>query len=117
MRGSMKKGNVLDAVKIVFQADAAAGAYSLLKFLLALVPTLQTLAVAAFIDQVTAAGTAGARNDSGLLFLIFVLVALVAFSWISKSIAGLLEQHMEMRLRTSFKPFLVEKILCYLRNA
>lgn len=111
MRGSMKKGSILDAVKIIFQADAAAaGAYSLLKLLLALVPTLQTLAVAAFIDQVTAAGTAGIRNDSGLLFLIFVLVALVAFSWISKSIAGLLEQHMEMRLRTSFKPSLVEKI-------
>ena len=88
----MRKGNVLDAVKIVFQVDsAAAGVYSLLKLLLALVPALQTLAVAAFIDQVTAAGTAGARNDGGLLFLIFVLVALVAFSWISKSIAGLLE--------------------------
>lgn len=107
----MRKGNVLDAVKIVFQADAAAaGVYSLLKLLLALVPTLQTLAVAAFIDQVTAAGTAGARNDGGLLFLIFVLVALVAFSWISKSIAGLLEQHMEMQLRAAFKPRLVEKI-------
>ena len=106
----MKKGSILDAVKIIFQADAAAaGAYSLLKLLLALVPTLQTLAVATFIDQVTAAGTAGIRNDSGLLFLIFVLVALVAFSWISKSIAGLLEQHMEMRLRTSFKPSLVER--------
>ena len=52
----MRKGNVLDAVKIVFQADAAAaGVYSLLKLLLALVPALQTLAVAAFIDQVTAA--------------------------------------------------------------
>lgn len=107
----MRKGNVLDAVKIVFQVDsAAAGVYSLLKLLLALVPALQTLAVAAFIDQVTAAGTAGARNDGGLLFLIFVLVALVAFSWISKSIAGLLEQHMEMQLRAAFKPRLVEKI-------
>lgn len=107
----MRKGNVLDAVKIVFQVDsAAAGVYFLLKLLLALVPTLQTLAVAAFIDQVTAVGTAGARNDGGLLFLIFVLVALVAFSWISKSIAGLLEQHMEMQLRAAFKPRLVEKI-------
>ena len=107
----MRKGNVLDAVKIVFQVDsAAAGVYFLLKLLLALVPALQTLAVAAFIDQVTAAGTAGARNDGGLLFLIFVLVTLVAFSWISKSIAGLLEQHMEMQLRAVFKPRLVEKI-------
>lgn len=107
----MRKGNVLDAVKIVFQVDsAAAGVYFLLRLLLALVPTLQTLAVAAFIDQVTVMGTAGIRNDSGLLFLIFVLVALVAFSWISKSITGLLEQHMEMRLRASFKPALVKKI-------
>ncbi len=107
----MKKVYVLDAVKIVFQADAAAaGVYFLLRLLLALVPTLQTLAVAAFIDQVTVMGTAGIRNDSGLLFLIFVLVALVAFSWISKSITGLLEQHMEMRLRASFKPALVKKI-------
>lgn len=107
----MKKVYVLDAVKIVFQADAAAaGVYFLLRLLLALVPTLQTLAVAAFIDQVTVMGTAGIRNDSGLLFLIFVLVAMVAFSWISKSITGLLEQHMEMRLRASFKPALVKKI-------
>ncbi len=106
----MKKVYVLDAVKIVFQADAAAaGFFLLLRFLQALVPTLQTLSVAGFIDQVTAAGRSGVHNR-GLLFFILILVALVAFNWLSKSITGLLEQHMEMRLRTTFKSQLVEKI-------
>ena len=69
----MKKVYVLDAVKIVFQADAAAaGFFLLLRFLQALVPTLQTLSVAGFIDQVTAAGRSGVHNR-GLLFFSFLL--------------------------------------------
>lgn len=106
----MKKVYVLDAVKFVFQADAAAaGLFLLLRLLQALIPVIQTLGVAAFIDQVTVAGEVGVHNDI-LLLLVLLLVALVAFSWISKSITGLLEQHMEMRLRASFKPQLLEKI-------
>ena len=106
----MKKIHALDAVKIVFQADvAAAGLFFLLRLLQALVPTMQTLAVAAFVDRVTAAGAMG-MQEKEILFLVLLLVALVAFSWISKSMTDLLEQHMELRLRAVFKPRVVEKI-------
>lgn len=106
----MKKIHALDAVKIVFQADAAAaGLFFLLRLLQALVPTMQTLAVAAFVDRVTAAGAMG-MQEKEILFLILLLVALAAFSWISKSMTDLLEQHMELRLRAVFKPRVVEKI-------
>ena len=106
----MKKIFLFDGVKIIFRADAvAAGLFFLLRLLQALVPTLQTLAVAAFIDRVTMRGTAQAA-DVRVMLLILLLVSLVAFSWLSKSLTGLLEQHMEMRLRASFKPGLVEKI-------
>ena len=124
----MKKVYILDAVKIIFQTDpAAAGLFFILRLLQALTPILQTLAVAAFVDRVseaagilgtdTAAGrmrTGGMRAagipDTGILFLILLLVALAAFGWISKSAAALLGQHMEMRLRAGFKPQLMEKI-------
>ena len=87
----MKKIHALDAVKIVFQADvAAAGLFFLLRLLQALVPTMQTLAVAAFVDRVTAAGAMG-MQEKEILFLVLLLVALVAFSWISKSMTDLLE--------------------------
>ena len=124
----MKKVYILDAVKIIFQADpAAAGLFFIMRLLQALTPILQTLAVAAFVDRVseaagilgtdTAAGrmrTGGMRAagipDTGILLLILLLVALAAFGWISKSAAALLGQHMEMRLRAGFKPRLMEKI-------
>lgn len=106
----IKKIHVLDAVKIVFKMDfAAAGLLFILKLLQALVPSLQTLVIADFVDRVSASGMAGVQDKKILLLIIF-LVALVAYSWISKSLAELLEQHIEMRLRAEFKPRLVEKI-------
>lgn len=106
----MKKIQVMDAVKIVFRVDfVAAGLLFVLKLLQALVPSLQTLVIADFVDQVTELSAAGVQNKK-VFFLLFFLVVLVAYSWISKSLAELLEQHIEMRLRAEFKPQLVEKI-------
>lgn len=106
----MKKMHVLDAVKIIFRVDlAAAGLLFALRLLQALVPSLQTLIVADFIDQVILSANRNAW-DGSLMLLISLLVALIAYRWISKSLTELLEQHMEMRLRAGFKPRLLEKI-------
>lgn len=106
----MRKIHVMDAVKIVFRIDfAAAGLFFILNLFMAVVPSLQTLVIADFVDQVMALGSADTQNRKVLL-LIFFLVALVAYSWISKSLTELVGQHIEMRLRAVFKPFLVEKI-------
>lgn len=106
----MKKMHVLDAVKIIFRVDlVAAGLLFALRLLQALVPSLQTLIVADFIDQVILSANRNAW-DGSLMLLISLLVALIAYRWISKSLTELLEQHMEMRLRAGFKPRLLEKI-------
>ena len=106
----MRKIHVMDAVKIVFRIDfAAAGLFFILNLFMAVVPSLQTLVIADFVDQVMALGSADTQNRKVLL-LIFFLVALVAYSWISKSLTELVGQHIEMRLRAIFKPWLVEKI-------
>lgn len=106
----MKKIYILGAVKTVFQVDfAAAGFFLILNLLMALVPSLQTLVIADFVDQVTVLGSAGIY-DNKILFLVFLLVVLVAYSWIAKSLMELLGQHIEMRLRAVFKPRLAEKI-------
>ncbi len=108
----MKKLYVLNAVKIVFKVDsAAASLFFVLRFLQALVPGLQTVLIAAFVDQVTLTKTMGIQNKK-ILLLLFFLVALVAYRWSSKSLTELLEQHMEIRLRAELKPQLVEKISC-----
>ena len=52
--------------------SASPTGFLLLRFLQALVPTLQTLSVAGFIDQVTAAGMSGVHNR-GLLFFILII--------------------------------------------
>lgn len=85
------------------------GLFFILNLFMAVVPSLQTLVIADFVDQVMALGSADTQNRKVLL-LIFFLVALVAYSWISKSLTELVGQHIEMRLRAIFKPWLVEKI-------
>ena len=106
----MKKIYVMDAVKIVFKVDFIdAGLFFVLGLLMALVPSLQTLVIANFVDQVTLLGSVGIY-DKKILLLIFILVALVAYSWISKSLIELMGQRLEMQLRSTFKPQLVEKI-------
>ena len=87
----MKKMHVLDAVKIIFRVDlAAAGLLFALRLLQALVPSLQTLIVADFIDQVILSANRNAW-DGSLMLLISLLVALIAYRWISKSLTELLE--------------------------
>lgn len=106
----MKKIYALDAVKIVFRVDFwAAGLFFILRLLQSVVPSLQTLVVAKFVDQVTLVSATGVQ-DKKILLLIFLLVVLIAYNWVSKGLTELLEQHIEMRLRADFKPRMAEKI-------
>ena len=110
-----KKIYVFDSVKTAVKTDpAAAVLLFVLRFILAVIPTLQTLVTAAFVDEVTGwsagEGHVGTEYERSVLLLVILLVSFVAYSWISKSLTVLLEQHLEMRLRARMKPRLVEKI-------
>lgn len=105
----MKKIYLLDCLKIVYRvAPVPAFVMLLLGAFLALVPAAQTLLVAGFVDK--AAGMQGWSVDRELILIIACMVALVAYSWITKSMTELLKQRIEMKAREDFKPHLTEKI-------
>lgn len=94
----MKKIYLFDCLKIVYKiAPVSAMVILILKVLLALVPAAQTLLVAGFVDRVTILQTWSL--DREVLLIIVLLVVLVAYSWVSKSLTALLEQRIEMKVR------------------
>lgn len=109
----MSKIHILDVLKIVFQIDvAAAGLFFVLKVFLALIPSLQTLMIAKFVDEVTLPETVVLQNKK-IWILVFLLVMLVAYKWTAKGLTELARHHMKMRIRETFKPRLLEKISCF----
>lgn len=105
----MKKIYLFDCLKVVYKiVPVPAAVILLLKVFLALVPAAQTLLVAGFVDRV--AQLQKWSFDRELFLIICLLVILVAYSWVSKSLTVLLEQRIEMKVRADFKPYLIEKI-------
>ncbi len=106
----MKKVYLFDCLKIVFKVDLiSALVVFILKFISALVPALQTLLVAKFVDNVTNRQIRSVF-ESEIMLPILSLIVLIAYSWITKSLINLLEQHIEMRVREKYKTQLIEKI-------
>jgi ABC transporter len=105
-----KKIYLMECLKIVYKIDFIPSCMILvLKLVSALVPTLQTLVVAEFINYVTT-GKVNLLEDSYIRIIILLMVILVAYIWISKSLIELLGAHVEMKVNAEFKPKLVEKI-------
>lgn len=107
-----KKIYLLECVKIVYKVDSIpAFIVLILKVLLALVPTLQTLVIAEFINCViTTVQKRELIQEPYVRLLIFLMVGLVAYMWIAKSLIELLGIHIEMKVNAKFKPELVKKI-------
>lgn len=106
----MKKLYLTDCVKIIYKVDPFSGiAILLLKVISALVPTFQTLLIAGFVDRVTG-GRITSVFDRDIIGTVVLLVLLVAYGWITKNVADMLQQHIEMKAREKFKPKLLEKI-------
>lgn len=75
---------------------------------LGIIPTVQTIAVANFID---AALRFLARETTykNVLFYIIILVLLIAVMWLSKSLKDLLTAKLEIQLRQTFRVGITEK--------
>jgi len=99
-----------ECLKVVYKIDFTPSCIILvLKVFSALVPTLQTLAIAEFINCVTTRNV-NLMEDSYIRIIILLMVALVAYTWIAKSLIELLGTHVEMKVNAEFKSKLVEKI-------
>lgn len=105
-----KKIYITECLKIVYKNDFIPSLLILLlKLGLALVPTLQTIFIAEFVDCVT--GRKGnLLQDPYIKNIICVMTSLVAYTWIARSLVELLCDHIVMKINAEFKPQLVEKI-------
>ena len=102
----------LESVKIVFSDDPGAALGILfLKLILALIPTLQTIAIAEFINCVSSAEDLELLTHSNhLKLVILAMVLMVAYTWIAKTLIELLCNHLEMNLNSKYKSKIVEKV-------
>lgn len=81
---------------------------ALFDIFLGIIPTLQTLAVAKFIDGAMEL-VRGKTKYVNVLFWIVVLVILIAFVWLSKNFKDLFMAKLEIELRQTFRTKITEK--------
>lgn len=107
-----KRVYFFDSLRIVFSNDAGASTGILiLKLILALVPTLQTLAIAEFINCVSETEKVELLvHNNHLKLVIMAMVLMVAYSWIAKTLIELLCNHLEMNINSKYKSEVVEKV-------
>lgn len=110
----MKKRGIyfFESLKIVFKDDpVASGLILILKVLLATVPTLQTLAVAEFINCVVKTNELELLlKDNYIRLVILFMIAMVAYTWVAKALIELLCNHLEINLNLKYKSRVVEKV-------
>ncbi|MEG2353987.1 MAG: ABC transporter ATP-binding protein [Clostridium sp.] len=104
-----EKYGVLDIIKIPFKfAPLYSVILALAKLTEGLVPTLQVLATAKFLD--TAISIVGGKmNVIGVFTPIFMVVILIAYSWISEKLIKFIEVKLEIKLREAFRVIITEK--------
>lgn len=98
-----------DIIKIPFKV---APIHSLLiglqKLLDGIVPTLQVLVTAKFID--TAISVVSDKKEANTIFpSLIVLVALIAYTWISDQLIKFIEVKMELNIRSKFRTTITDK--------
>lgn len=104
-----EKYTIGDIIKIPFNCDFR---YALVimfqKILQGLVPTLQVIATAKFLD--VAMAIVNGKADYNEIFLPLTLVIIfIAYSWISSQLVKLVEVKLEIKLREKFRVFITEK--------
>ncbi|WP_291580435.1 ABC transporter ATP-binding protein [Clostridium sp. UBA6640] len=104
-----EKYTVEDIIKIPFSCDFR---YALVimfqKILQGLVPTMQVIATAKFLD--VAMAIVNGKADYNEIFLPLTLVIIfIAYNWISSQLIKLVEVKLEIKLREKFRVFITEK--------
>ncbi|WP_242866730.1 ABC transporter ATP-binding protein [Abyssisolibacter fermentans] len=104
-----KKYGIRDIVKLPFKyAHGYAGLIAVQKILNGIVPTLQVLATAKFLD--TAIAIVNGKRDYYEIFVpIIIVVLLLVYSWVSEQLIKFINVKFEMRLREKFRVNITEK--------
>lgn len=102
---------LFESVHIMYDVDRVATfLLALIRILVALIPSFQTIVVAEFINEVIYLHHNNMYYSSKLNFLILSMVILLAISWIAKSLVNLLAEHAKIRLRVLYKPRIIKKV-------
>ncbi|GAA0772441.1 hypothetical protein GCM10008908_18720 [Clostridium subterminale] len=110
MRLESRNYNTGDVIKIPFKfAPAQAILIALQKLLDGVVPTLQILATAKFLDTAILIFKQEKGIKDIVMPLLFVII-LLAYDWISKQLSKFAEVQIKNRLRGEFRVSIVEKI-------
>ena len=110
MRLESRNYNTGDIIKIPFKfAPAQAMLIALQKLLDGIVPTLQILATAKFLDTAILIFKQEKGIKDIVMPLLFVII-LLAYDWISKQLSKFAEVQIKNRLRGEFRVSIVEKV-------
>ncbi len=109
MQIEARKYGILDMVKLPLQAAPLAASLVGLQMILAgIVPTLQVIATADFLD--TAIGILqGEINQNQIYGSLFVVVIIIAYSWITSAMAKLADVKLGLGLQANYHTALLEK--------
>ena len=98
-----------DIIKIPFRyAPSYSALIAAEKILSGLVPTLQVIVTAKFLDTAIAV-VSGNMNYSEIFLPLISVVLLIVYSWVSEELVKLINVKLEMRLREKFRVTITEK--------
>lgn len=104
-----KKYGVWDIIKIPFRyAPRYSCLIAIQRILDGIVPTLQVLATAQFIDTAIAI-VYGKRNYNEIFLPLILVVVLIVYSWVSEQLIKFIEVKLELKLREKFRVIITEK--------
>ena len=104
-----KKYYLLNSIKIVFKVDFISSfLILLLKMIVAIIPTIQLVIVAKFLDYSVA--VANKQKDiKEVMYLLIIMVLLLSSQWICRLIIQLMSERLELNIRKKFKSELIYK--------
>lgn len=98
-----------DIIKIPFRyAPSYSASIAIEKILSGLVPTLQVIVTAKFLDTAIAV-VSGDMNYSEIFLPLISVVLLIVYSWVSEELVKLINVKLEMKLREKFRVTITEK--------
>jgi ATP-binding cassette subfamily B protein len=111
MLSRLTKFSIIDGIKISLMcAPALSGSLFIYIAILSVMPTLQILITAQFIDHIPSLLNGLARMDS-LIPILLMLFIVVAIQWISNALFRLAWTRLEQKLKTSYYLDLVNRVV------
>ncbi|SHH80707.1 ATP-binding cassette, subfamily B [Clostridium collagenovorans DSM 3089] len=104
-----EKYSWVDMINIPFKcAPINTIVIAIIKLLDGLIPTLQVIATAKFLDNAIAVVN-GTKVIGDVFIPILMLITLVAYSWVSRQICKFVEVKLELKLKETFRVSITEK--------